>query len=122
MGLADLIPVEARTAGLSDVELANAQEAAGELFPPDLCELLAETLPVGRQFPDWRSRPREAMDWFRTNLIEGIHFDVLENGSPECRCPALCPSETLAQASERSRTLLQPLLDPLGSDVHERQR
>ena len=50
------------------------------MFPSDLCELLAETLPVGRQFPDWRSRPREAMDGFRTNLIEGIHFDVLENG------------------------------------------
>ena len=80
MGLADLIPVEARTAGLSDVELASAQEAAGEMFPPDLCELLTETLPVGRQFPDWRSHPREAMDGFRANLIEGIHFDVLENG------------------------------------------
>jgi hypothetical protein len=64
---------------MSPDELASAQEACGVAFPPDLCDLLAETLPTGRQFPDWRTRARESFESFRATLIAGIHFDVLHN-------------------------------------------
>jgi hypothetical protein len=85
MELSDLIPKENRALGLSDSELARAQEAAGAAFPPDLCELLAATLPSGPRssgstFPDWRNRPREAMEEWRAQLVDGLHFDVLNNG------------------------------------------
>ena len=46
--LAGLIPKEFRGPGLSEVELAVAQEEAEAAFPPDLCELLTETLLAGR--------------------------------------------------------------------------
>jgi hypothetical protein len=76
--LSDLVPEEYRGPGLSDSELATAQEA-GAAFPPDLCELLTATLPSGGDFPDWRNRPREHMDQWRAELVDGIHFDVLNN-------------------------------------------
>lgn len=79
MRLSDLVPKENRGHGLSDVELAKAQAEAGVAFPSDLCELLTDTLPTGRGFPDWRSRPREAMNGWRAYLVGGIHFDVLHN-------------------------------------------
>jgi hypothetical protein len=77
--LADLIPAGNRAPGLSAGELAAAQEAAGVLFPPDLCELLSSALPVGSQFPDWRTQPRESLEGFRELIVDGIHFDVLHN-------------------------------------------
>ena len=77
--LSDLVPEEYRGPGLSDSELATAQEEAGAAFPPDLCELLTATLPTGPEFPDWRNRAGDAMDEWRAWLLDGIHFDVLHN-------------------------------------------
>jgi hypothetical protein len=82
--LSDLIPKENRGPGLSESELATAQEAARAEFPPDLCEMLATTLPTGSwssssAFPDWRNRPREVMDEWRARLVHGLHFDVLNS-------------------------------------------
>ena len=72
--LADLIPKEFRSPGLSEVELAAAQEEAQAAFPPDLCELLTATLPSGPKFPDWRHQPRRAMSEWREELIDDFHF------------------------------------------------
>lgn len=88
--LSDLVPKESRGQALSDSELANAQAEAGVAFPPDLCELLTATLPSGRRFPDWRSRPRDAMGEWRAYLVDGIHFDVLHNDFWPSTWPA-CP-------------------------------
>jgi hypothetical protein len=79
MALADLVPFASRGPGLSESELAVAQEQAGVAFPPDLCELLSMTLPTGRPFPDWRTRPREALETFTAQIIDGIEFDVQNN-------------------------------------------
>lgn len=78
--LGDLLPAECRGPGLTTAELAAAQEQAEAAFPPDLCELLTETLPTGDGFPDWRGHPGEAMKAWRERLIADFHFDVLENG------------------------------------------
>lgn len=80
MGLIEFLPSAYVSSGLSDDELRRAQEEAGALFPPDLCELLAEALPTGHGFPDWRGNPQEAMSDWRAQLIDGIHFDVMQNG------------------------------------------
>ena len=58
----------------SPAEFAAAQEEAEAAFPPDLCELLSETLPTGDGFPDWRHLPRQAMAAWRARLIADFHF------------------------------------------------
>jgi len=78
--LADLVPRQYRTPGLSAAELAATEKRAGARFPPDLCELLRATVPTGPQFPDWRGDPREAIDCFRKRVIEGIQFDAIHSG------------------------------------------
>jgi hypothetical protein len=78
MRLSDLVPEESRGQGLSD-SVATAQAEAGVAFPADLSELLTATLPSGPQFPDWRNRPRDATNEWRARLVDGIHFDVLNN-------------------------------------------
>lgn len=79
MTLADRIPDRNRGPGLSPAELDAAQAETETLFPPDLCALLTETLPTGRQFPDWRNAPKESLSAFREQLIDGIEFDVVHN-------------------------------------------
>jgi hypothetical protein len=79
VALAHLLPEQYRSAGLSAAELDATQEDAGVRFPSDLCELLSETVPTGPQFPDWRTRPREALAAFRDSLIDGIAFDAINN-------------------------------------------
>jgi hypothetical protein len=41
--------------------------------------MLTATLPTGPDFPDWRNRPREVMEEWRTTLIDGFVFDVVNN-------------------------------------------
>jgi hypothetical protein len=77
--LADLIPKKFRSPGLSEAELAVAQEEAEAAFPPDLCELLTATLPSGPGFPDWRHQPRQEMSEWREWLIRHFHFDVVNS-------------------------------------------
>jgi hypothetical protein len=76
---AELLPSRFRGRGLSTAELDVAQEQAGASFPPDLCELLYETLPVGPKFPDWRDAQATMQSW-RERLVATVHFDVLHNG------------------------------------------
>lgn len=67
--------------GLSDDELAAIEERFGLRFPPDLRALLADGLPVGARFPDWR---RDAEDELRSLLdapVDGVLFDVERNGA-----------------------------------------
>ena len=77
--LGSRIPRRFRGVGLTAAELDDAQEQAGERFPEDLCGLLAETLPVGEKFPDWRHQAGEEMRSWREWLVKMIHFDVMHN-------------------------------------------
>ncbi len=76
----ELIPAQFRGDGLSTDELARVEQEAGLLFPPDLRELLTETLPTGSGFPDWRSNARRTMKEWQSRLLAGISFDVSKNG------------------------------------------
>jgi hypothetical protein len=80
VALADLIPAENRSPGLTASELDRAQEEAGAAFPPDLAELLTDCLPFGRRFPDWRNDAAAAMNRWRDHVLGGFLFDVEECG------------------------------------------
>ncbi|HWH10471.1 MAG TPA: hypothetical protein VG165_05040 [Solirubrobacteraceae bacterium] len=67
--------------GLSDLEVAAAQQRFGLSFPPDLRALLQHGLPTGRDLPNWRDP--DADDYLRWALGKSgraIEFDVLNNG------------------------------------------
>jgi hypothetical protein len=66
--------------GMTDEELAKAEETFGFTFPADLRRMLKAFLPVSDGFPDWREgKVRDLLDWL-DEPIEGICFDVEENG------------------------------------------
>jgi hypothetical protein len=53
--------------GLTEDELRAVEEAFGFAFPPDLRALLAEALPIGDGWPDWRQpHAHELIEWFDT--------------------------------------------------------
>ena len=72
----DLIPRRYGRKGLSNTELASAQEQTETVFPDDLCELLTTTLPTGKAFPDWRHHPRWAMEEWREWVVDGFQFSL----------------------------------------------
>ena len=113
MRLSDLVPRRSRSQGLSDSELASAQTEAGVVFPPDLCELLSATLPSGPKFPDWRNRPRDAMDEWRADLVDGIHFDVLNNNFWPSSWPARPDSPAESREVVEQRLAEAPALIPI---------
>lgn len=55
--VAALAQVTELAPGLTEAELARAEEALGRSLPLDLRELYAAALPVGPRFPDWRGDP-----------------------------------------------------------------
>jgi hypothetical protein len=65
--------------GLSDEEIARAEEQYCIRFPPDLRAFLQTASPKGIPFPDWRSADsafiREMLDW----PLHGLLFDVEHN-------------------------------------------
>jgi hypothetical protein len=66
-------------AGLSDVELAAAEELCGSRFPPDLRGFLSTALPVGKSFPNWRVLDDGALEYRLAWPFDGIRFDIENN-------------------------------------------
>lgn len=64
--------------GLSDTELAAAEQFAEASFPSDLAALLRLRLPAGHRFPNWRSLSSELGEQLRWPL-EGMCFDIEHN-------------------------------------------
>jgi len=66
--------------GLTDGEFLRIEQQFGCRFPPDLREFLAIGLPVSRGWVDWRNADeaaiRQRLDW----PLEGICFDIEDNG------------------------------------------
>jgi hypothetical protein len=65
--------------GLSDAEVAATEERFGFRFPLDLREFLQTALPVGPQFPDWRSGSHEVLKEWLEWPIESVLTDVQNN-------------------------------------------
>jgi len=66
--------------GLTDAEVERTEQRFGFRFPPDLRAFLQTGLPVGEGFPNWRSADEaELREWLNLPL-EGILFDIENNG------------------------------------------
>ena len=66
--------------GLSDEEVSRVEDRFGFSFGPEHRELLQSAVPVGESWPDWRNDSDEdlrgRLDW----PVEGLLFDVRNNG------------------------------------------
>jgi hypothetical protein len=65
--------------GLSDQELSAIEHEFGFTFAPDHREFLAEGMPSGRGWVDWRSPDRVTLRERLAIPVEGVLFDVAEN-------------------------------------------
>jgi hypothetical protein len=68
------------TPGLSEAEMAQIETTLGLTFSHDHRELLAAALPVGEYWADWRNLSNPYLQWALTWPVEGVLFDVEEDG------------------------------------------
>jgi hypothetical protein len=66
--------------GLTEAELAAVEQEFGFSFADDHRAFLAESLPTGRGWPDWRDGDRDQLREKLAMPVEGVLFDVAENG------------------------------------------
>jgi len=67
---------------LTDLEISRIETVYNILFPPDLREFYQCGLPVGQNFPNWRSESDENINLLKERLawpLDGMLFDVEHN-------------------------------------------
>lgn len=109
---ADLLPAPV-AAGLSGAELTAVERRFGFRFAADHRALLADRLPVGRGFPDWRNAEDAHLSDWLDRPVRGVLFDVDRSGfwfRDWGRRPA-DPVEALRVAAERMSAV--PRLVPI---------
>jgi hypothetical protein len=65
--------------GLTEAELERAEGVVGARFPPDLRAFLAEGLPLGGGFPDWRTPNSRYIRWLLDWPFEDFPLDSSHN-------------------------------------------
>ncbi len=68
------------SAGLGEREIQRIEHTYAFRFPPDLRQILAHALPVSEGFPDWRSGAESELRQHLSQPLDGILFDVENNG------------------------------------------
>jgi len=66
--------------GLTGNELRRVEGEFGIRFNPDHRALLTAGMPLGPRWPDWRDGDRETLREWLDEPVEGVLFDVEENG------------------------------------------
>jgi hypothetical protein len=66
--------------GLTGAELDAVEAEFGFAFADDHRAFLAAGLPAGRSWPDWRDGDRDALRERLSWPLEGVLFDVVQNG------------------------------------------
>ena len=66
--------------GLTEAEIAGVEHEFGFSFADDHRAFLAERLPTGRGWPDWRDGDRDQLREKLARPVEGVLFDVAERG------------------------------------------
>jgi len=91
--------------GLTDAEVARAEENYGFRFPHDLRGFLQTALPRGFPFPDWRAGEDARIRELLRLPLDGILFDVAENDFwlPEWGSRPGCIEEARAVVKEHVR-------------------
>ncbi|KAI3903488.1 hypothetical protein MKW98_032142 [Papaver atlanticum] len=64
------------TEGLTDDELSSIENSFGFVFPPDLRSILNEGLPIGPEFPNWRSSSHQQLKILINLPILGICREI----------------------------------------------
>jgi len=65
--------------GLTELEIQSAQEVYDFTFPPDLRDLLMFSLPISKNWPNWRNTDNQDI-WRALNWpYEGMCFDIQDN-------------------------------------------
>jgi hypothetical protein len=101
--------------GLNETELATIEQRFGFTFAPDHRELLAEVLPTGDRWVNWRSDAVESIASRLAWPTDGTIFDVRENGFWPRSWGPRPPDEGEAEALARTRMAAVPVLVPLYS-------
>ncbi|MEV6243068.1 hypothetical protein [Lentzea sp. NPDC051838] len=65
--------------GLTEAELSSVEESLGFEFADDHRAMLAEVLPTGGSWPDWRNDDVEELRHRAAWPVDGVLFDVQEN-------------------------------------------
>ena len=65
--------------GLTTHEVDRAEFVIGAKFPPDLCALLSEGLPLGKGFPNWREPDSETIRNQLAWPLDGMAFSIENN-------------------------------------------
>lgn len=103
------------TRGLSDKEVSRVQDRFGFTFGPEHCELIQSALPVGKSWPDWRKGSDEDLrgriDW----PIEGVVFDVRNNGFWPASWGERPDAQIVRECEARAHLALVPTLVPVFS-------
>ncbi|RQP24224.1 SMI1/KNR4 family protein [Piscinibacter terrae] len=99
--------------GLSSAEVKAAEDRFSLAFPDDLREFLMFALPSGERFPNWRN-PEDpeiarALGW----PLEGIWFDVQQNGFWPAEWGTKPDDESAAYEVIRKRVAAAPKLIPI---------
>jgi hypothetical protein len=68
------------TGGLTDAEVADTEARFGFRFPPDLRAFLQTALPLGENFPNWRSGKESTLREWLDLPRQGMLFDIEYNG------------------------------------------
>lgn len=66
--------------GLTGNELGRVEDVFGIRLNPDHRTLLTAGMPLGPRWPDWRHGDREALKEWLAEPVDGVLFDVEENG------------------------------------------
>ncbi|MFI5930881.1 hypothetical protein [Actinoplanes sp. NPDC051494] len=101
--------------GLTAAELDAVEQEFGFSFADDHRALLAAALPVGRGWPDWRDGDRDQLREKLAMPVEGVLFDVAENGFWYAGWGARPAAPAAAATVARGFLLTTPRLIPVYS-------
>lgn len=108
----DSLPIPVDT-GLSEAELRRVEHTFGFTFNPDHRALLSAGLPHGGRWPDWRDGDLGTLLRRLAEPVEGVLFDVEENGFWWHGWGARPERTTDALATARAALAGAPILVPV---------
>lgn len=101
--------------GLSDEEISRVQDRLSFTFGPEHRDFLQSAMPVGESWPDWRNGSDEVLRARLAWPIDGVIFDVDNNGFWPASWGARPDGKEDREREAREHLALVPSLVPLFS-------
>lgn len=99
--------------GLTEAELAAVEEALGFEFADDPRAFLADVLPTGASWPDWRNGEVDELRHRAAWPVDGVLFDVRNNGFWHESWGERPSDDTLAVVQAREHLATVPRMIPV---------